>query len=65
MVLLIKNKLFWYRPIKSLTKNPGTELKNGQEHKYENHITCVDIKVDSVVILSWKLNERSFLVGKT
>ena len=52
MVLLIKNKPFWYRPIKSLTKNPGTELKNGQEHKYENHITCVDIKVDSVVILS-------------
>ena len=32
-------KSFWYHPIKSWTIKPGTEFKNGQEHKYENHIT--------------------------
>jgi hypothetical protein len=52
-----------YSPIKSLTKKPGTVFKTRQEQNMKI-ISPGDIKVEGVVILSWPLNERSFLVGK-
>ena len=51
MVLLIKSNAFDAAQLKSLTKHPGTELKNGQEQNIKI-ISPGDIRVDSDVILS-------------